>query len=99
MKRPLVHPQSAELRARAIRSKVAAAGTLCSVAGNALILGNTQTAHEALEKVKRTAEWVRVHLNDPHHVPADSVADLVDLVAELDRVIFPLESRISSWRQ
>ena len=64
MKRPLLRAQSAELRARAIRSQLAAARTFCSLATTALILGRTQIAHEVLEKVKRTAGRVRVKLND-----------------------------------
>jgi hypothetical protein len=37
------------------------------------VLGRVENARRAIEKARRAAELVRAHINEPNHVPADSV--------------------------
>jgi len=85
---------SATLRARAIRSQLRAAFTVCSTAKTAFDRHEVGLGREAVKNAKRTAERVRVHLNEPNHVPTDAIADIAKELAELDQQIAKLERQI-----
>jgi len=87
---------AAELRLRAMRSQVSAASIFCSTALNAVNLGQVQLELDAVQKAKHTAQWVRVHLEEPNRVPADAVAGIRDQLASLERKISNLEARFRS---
>jgi len=83
-----------QLRVRAVELQLSAAFTICSTAENALVLGRVQHAREAIGNARRTAGVVRVHLDEPKHVPADSVASIAERLAELQTVISRFEERL-----
>ena len=89
-----LHNHSAGLRVRAVRSRLRAAFTICATAKTALDLHEVGLAREAVKNAKRTAERVRVHLNEPNHVPTDAIADIAKELAELDQQIAKLERQI-----
>ena len=61
---PELNTRSAQLPVLAMRLQLSAACTLCS-AENALALGRVQNAREAIANARRTAGWVRLHLDEP----------------------------------
>jgi len=90
---PELNARSAQLRVKAIRLQLDAAFTFCSTAGTAFILGRVQNAREAIANARHTAEAVHIHLAEPNHVPADSVASIADRLAQLENEISGLEGR------
>lgn len=91
-----VRSRAAQLRLRAMRSQLAAASNFCSTAANAATLGQVQLGLDAVQKAKHTAQWVRVHLEEPNHIPADAVAGIRDELAALQRQISDLEAGLRS---
>jgi hypothetical protein len=90
----LVWSKAMQLRMKAMRSQVDAALNICSTADNALMLQKFQLARQAIGHAKRTALWVRVHLDQPDHVPAASMGALREGLAKLERQVFCLERRL-----
>lgn len=88
--------RAAQLRESAIISQLRSALTECSVAKTALALRQVQRGRDAVENASHTARVVRVHLEEPNHVPADSGAGLRDKLAELEKQISSLEARLQS---
>lgn len=86
--------RTVQLRLRAMRSQLAAASNLCLTAGNALTLGQVRLGIDAVHKARHTVQRVRVHLEEPNHVPADSVAGIRDRLVELEEQISNLEARL-----
>jgi hypothetical protein len=88
--------KGAQLRLRAMESQLDAAFNYCSTAQNALaVLGRVKDARRAIENARHTAESVRAHVNEPNHVPADSVAGINDRLAELGGRISRVETRFA----
>jgi hypothetical protein len=88
--------KGAQLRLRAMQSQLDAAFNYCCTAQNALaVLGRMMDARTAIEKARHTAELVRVHVNQPNRVPADSVAGVKDRLAELGGRISRVETRLA----
>lgn len=85
--------RSAQLRLKAMQVRLAAAFSFCSTAETALYLGNQEHARQAIENARQTALNVRVHLDVPNHVPADSVRGVRDSLTELEESISRLEMR------
>ena len=84
----------AQLRVKAIQSQLDAALTYCSTAETALaVLGRVENARRAIEKARRAAELVRAHINEPNHVPADSLNRINERLTELDTRISSIEAR------
>jgi phage shock protein A len=79
-----------------MRSQLTSAFKLCSTAENALVLGQVQLGHNAVEKARHTAHWMRAHLEEPNHVPADAVASIGEQLAELEKRISNLEAQLQS---
>ena len=88
-----LHNHSAGLRVRAVRSQLRAAFTICATAKTALDLHEVGLAREAVKNAKRTAHWVRAHLNEPNHVPTDAIAGLAEQLAALEQQIRILETK------
>ena len=80
-------------RARALAST---ALNFCSTAENAFVLGEIRRGHKAIEKARHTADRVRVHLDQPNHISADSVPGIRDQLASLEKRISNLEARLQS---
>ena len=90
--------RNASIRLRAMESQLTSAFNYCSTADNALtILGRVEHARRATERARHVAEVVRAHLNEPNHVPADSVAGIKKRLAELDEQIAIIKARL--WEQ
>ena len=82
---------STGLRVRAMESQLSAAFTFCSTAETALVLGRVQNAREAIGNARRAAGMLRLHLDEPNHIPADAVASMADRLRELENRISRLE--------
>lgn len=74
-----------------MRSQLAGAANLCSTAANAVILGQVQLGLDAIQKAKRTAQWVRVHLEEPNHVPAHAVGAIRDELTAVEKRVSAIE--------
>ncbi len=88
--------RGARLRLQAMQAQITAAFIYCSTAENALVLGRVEYGRKASEKARHTAQVVRAHLNEPNHVPADSVAEILNQVTELERRVASLEARLQA---
>ena len=86
--------EAIQLRLRAMHSQLTSASNFCSTAENALIAGRLQLGLDAVERAKHTVQRVRTHLEEPNHVPADSVAGIRDRLVELEKQISELEVRL-----
>jgi len=89
-----ISARSALLRLRAVRLQLETAFTVCSTAENALLLRRVREARQAIQNAKHTAHWVHVHLDEPNHVPADSLADTRDTLVELESLVSRLEAQL-----
>jgi hypothetical protein len=89
-----VRSEAARLRLRAMRSQLTAALRVCSSAENALVLGQIQLGHDAISKARNTVRWVREHLEEPNHVPPDSVAGIQEQLAQLEKHMSELEAQL-----
>lgn len=88
--------RGSHLRLKAMQSQLDAAFNYCSTAQNALaVLGRVRHARAAIQKAKHTAELVRVHVNQPNRVSADSVAGIQDRLAELGGQIARVETLLA----
>jgi hypothetical protein len=72
----------------------ALAGTGVSPAYSWSRLGQVQLGLDAIQKVKHTAQWVLVHLEEPKHELADAAAGIRDQLAGLERRLSNLEARL-----
>ncbi len=95
-------PKAVRLKARltrlqAMHSQLTSALKLCSAAENALVLGHIQLGHNAVTKARHTAHWIRVHLEEPNHIPVDSVASTRDRLAELEERVSTIEARLKAF--
>ena len=88
--------RAAQLRLQAMRSQLTAATNFCLAAENALIVGRLQLVGDAVERAKHTVQQVRAHLEEPNHIPADSVAGIRDRLEELEKQISDLEAGLQS---
>lgn len=88
--------RAARLRLQAARTQLTAALTYCSTAENALVLGQAEKGRQAIQKARHTAETVHAHIEEPNHLPADSVAIMRDHLGELRRKISNIEARFPS---
>ena len=87
-------------RRQAIESQLTSAFNYCATAENAaVILGRMENARLSIEMARHTAEKVRAHIKEPHHVPADSVARINERLAELDVRIAASERNLRRWRR
>jgi len=68
------------------------ASSICSTAENAVALGQVQLGLVVVQKAKHTAQWVRVHLEEPNHVPSNAVAAIRGVLAALESRISKLEA-------
>lgn len=90
---------AAQVRLQAMELQLTSAFNYCSTGENALaVLGRVATAQHSIEKARHAAEKVRTHVEEPNHVPADSVTGINERLAELDRRIFDIEGQLAAQR-
>jgi len=83
-------------RFQAMESQLRSAFNYCLTAENAVgVLGRLETARRAIERARHVAEVVRGHVNEPNHVPGDSVEIINQRLAELERRISGIEARFA----
>ena len=87
----------AQLRLKAMQSQLDAAFIHCATAETALtVLRRVEDARRAIEKARHTAEVIRAHVNEPNHVPAESIARINGRLRELDKRISNIKARWSA---
>ena len=84
---------AAQTRLRAIQSQIAIGLTLCNIAKSELQNGHADHAHEMVEKLRRHAQTIDRHVNEPKHVPDDEIGKLRIELAQLESAILALEER------
>ena len=84
---------SAQTCLRAIRSQIAIGYTFCNLAKSQLQTGRTGNARRVVEKLRRLAETIRRHLNEPNHVPRNEIEKLRTELEQLESSILDLEER------
>lgn len=81
-----------QMRLRALHSQLTAASNFCSTAKNAFVVGRLDLGRARVERARHTVQRVRAHLEEPNHIPADSVAGTRDRLVELESLISKLKS-------
>ena len=71
-----LHAIAAGSRLRAIESQLSLAFTMCALAETELRYQQPGEAFKLLDKVRNTAESIRIHLGEPNHVPKPSISHL-----------------------
>ncbi len=85
-------------RAESIRQQVAAAEVIILLANTELEQGRVQQATSIGEKMRKLAEKVRGHLNEPRHVPSTDAAELRARLEHMESGIRALVKGIHALR-
>lgn len=72
--------QAQQTRVAAIRTRISAAETFCTVAESAVHLHSLDQARHVMGKVDSAILEIERHIDEPHHVPATSIAQLRHLL-------------------
>jgi hypothetical protein len=88
----------AQERAESIRQQIAAANTVLTVANTELDLGRAPRANTLIEKMWNLAAKVRLHLNEPNHVPSTEAKELHTDLKNMEDRIRALAKRVSEQR-
>ena len=89
-----VRATAAQGRLQAVQAKLSLASTLCERAEQEIGCGHIDEARTAMERVRRIGRFVRVHPNHPHHVPANSLAETREQLAELERRLLAMAASL-----
>lgn len=79
-----LHATAAQSRQRAIECELALGFTLCAMAETEIRYGEFAQANKIVDKVRKAANSIRIHLDEPNYVPADSTAELLKQLAQLE---------------
>ncbi len=83
------------MRLRSIEAQLSAGSTLCRTMEATIGRGGTEDARNLLGQLRHTLESVRRHLDEPHHVPQESLAEARDQLAQLETQVLAVEKRLS----
>ena len=75
---------AAQSRLQAIQSQLALGFTLCTLAETQIRIGQFAEARRIVDKVEQSAETIRFHIDEPNHVPKDSIEDLHKHLTQLE---------------
>ena len=87
-----LHQTAAESRLRAVESQLSLALTLCAIAETELRYSQTDEAIKVVNKVRHHAETIRVHLDEPNHLPRIAIPDLRKQLEQVKKRIAKIES-------
>jgi energy-converting hydrogenase A subunit M len=79
-----LHARSAQVRLRAINAQISAGFTLCKLIEIDIGRGRTDEAHKLIGKLRKMVETVRRHVQEPHHLPTDSLTDVRQELVQLE---------------
>ena len=91
---------SAELRLRSIKAQLLTGFTFCELVESSISpkshISQTRIdeAYSVVSRLRHTVELVRKHLDEPHHVPPDSLADARDELKRLKNRVIAVEERL-----
>ena len=85
---------AAETHLRTIQSQLALAFTFCALADTELLYEEIGEAQKLLGKVRHTIERIRQHVDKAEHAPEHFVADVRNALAQLEKQIGGIESRL-----
>jgi len=86
--------KGAQIRKQALESQLATATALCGLAETAIRFGQRSKVHTLLNKVRRGADSIRSHIDEPNHVPEDSRNDLRNKLTQLEKLANEVEFRL-----
>ena len=92
--------RSAELRLQSIKAQLSTGFTFCGLVESDISpksnISKTRIdeAHNVVARLRHTVESVRKHLDEPHHVPPDSLADARDELERLENRVIAVEERL-----
>jgi hypothetical protein len=82
---------AAETRVQAIRSQLSACMTLCKIVTTEIDYGHLDKARELVGRLRKMANTVQRHLDEPRHVPTEYVYELRKELANLEAKILRFE--------
>lgn len=77
--------EAQELRVQAIRIRLSATLTFCSVVESEARWESVERASGSLEKVQRSLREIDLHIHEPNHVPPESRKELLALLSKVRR--------------
>jgi hypothetical protein len=78
-----LHEQALESRRRVVESQLSLAFTLCTIAETEMRYSRPDQAIKLVNKIRHHAETIRIHLDEPNHLPKASIHDLRDQLTKL----------------
>ena len=93
----LLNRTAAETRLRAVECQLSMAFTLCAIADTEIRYSRRDEAIMVLNKVRLHAEMMRIHVDEPKHVPSTAVSDLRRQLTQLEKRANEIELSLSSW--
>ena len=90
----LLHATAAQCRLRVVESQLTLALTLCDIAETDLRYGRLDETVKLVSKLWHYAEIVRIHLDDPNHLPRVARSDIRSRLTQLQERIKKVESRL-----
>lgn len=85
-----------ESRLRSVESQLSLAFTLCSIAETEIRYSRPDEAAKVVHKVRHHAEKIRIHLDEPDHLPSTAISDLRRQLARLKNRTDEIESCLGS---
>jgi TolA-binding protein len=83
---------AAESRLRAVESQLSLALTLCAIAETEIRYSRLDEAIKVVNKVRHHAETIRLHLDEPNHVPRAAISELRKQLKQVNERIEKIEA-------
>lgn len=89
-----LHEEAAESRLRVVESQLSIAFTLCAIAETQMKYSRLDEATQLLKRLQHHAKTIRLHLDEPDHLPKAAVPDLRKQLTKLEERTEDIESRL-----
>ena len=96
--RARLHAIAAEMRLRAVQSQLSLGFTFCAIAEAEIRHGRLNEAISVVNKLRHHADAIRIHLDEPSHLPTAAVPNLSGRLSELKERTQKIESHLHARR-
>ena len=93
-----LHRTAAESRLRSVESQLSLAFTLCAIAETEIRYSRPDEAIKLIERLRHHAETIRIHLDEPNHLPKIAIPDLRNELTKLTKRTEEIESSLRQRR-
>jgi len=86
--------QAAEWRLRVVDAELSLAVTLCALAETEIRYARPDEARKLLNRIVRLVETMRIHIDEPNHLPTIAIADIRQRLTQLTTCTEEIESKL-----